>query len=88
MNTITTSWSRDRVRDARFSTLNCKIAHYFNRECGIFAFIIQYLVNTWKLRPELVKITHKTGQNRVIWHIKIFSDIIPDGHKRNQLDVL
>ena len=49
--------------DWRFRTLNCKIAHYFNRECTIFTSIIQYLVNTWKLRTELVKITHKTVQN-------------------------
>ena len=33
-------------RDALFSTLNIKIAHYFGRECAIFASIGLYLVST------------------------------------------
>ena len=54
-------------------------AHNFNRECAIFASIIQFLINNniLKLHSEMVKIAHKTVQKCAISHIKIFSDIIP-----------
>ena len=49
-------------RDARFCILNLKIAHNSNRKCAIYASIVHFVINRWKLRTELVKITHKTVQ--------------------------
>ena len=63
--------------DAQFHILHPKIVHSFNWECTIYPFVILYLVYRWKLRTELVKITHKMVQTCAFLHIKIFSDIIP-----------
>ena len=54
-----------------------KIKHRFNWESAIFTSIILYLVYTWKLHTEMVKIVDKTVHTCAILHIKIYSDIIP-----------